>query len=693
MALVQITDDAFPGAKSIDFIGQLIVFVEPEGRYWGWSGLADALSYNTLDRAQAETSPDRIVGLCASNNDVLIFGERTIEPWAFAPDGNATFQLRTGSVIESGCASGDTIKRLDNSVFYLTDNGQIARLDGYNPRIISTTAIEADIKDKKWSRAFAFTWEDKGHTVYYITFPDGHTWGYDVRQDAWHRRESFGLDRWRINALVKSNGKWIAGDFQDGRLYEVTWDSVYEGCEIMPRTLKTGVLHNNGNRVTVHGISILAAAGMPYVSPATPPTYDPEKSDILITGAGSGGTPTPFITAKAAAEPVFVGIATSTGANLDQAPCSVNSEGEFIAVAEDEILYSTDIRNTWERVSTSYPAGRGRFGVFGPDGWLLQYVAESHAGAIASASSPPIDADALTITISGVGTRSTLSWINYTGGYYWGTVGFDSTSPLIKCATIDGTWTVVCSEASSITTGSDSVRFPYDIVEFGGALYMCCYTASTFGGLGGGDCLRKSTDDGATWDTLLVDGRSSATIDPFQLCSGNGVLIAVNRDCTKVWTSEDGFSVAHSTGVSRSTADLPRNEVKGRFVAYADGLFFIMGDTSLCSTADGITFNDPVTYPSSFSGPLAIAAYNLTHDLTYVPDDCTAMEGGFFQLRYSNDGAENWSRWRDFEVPKTGNFLQPMIARRLGMTRHRVWEFMDTSNRPQDVLAASIIIE
>ena len=65
----------------------------------------------------------------------------------------------------------------------------------------------------------------------------------------------------------------------------------------------------------------------------------------------------------------------------------------------------------------------------------------------------------------------------------------------------------------------------------------------------------------------------------------------------------------------------------------------------------------------------------------------------YFQLRYSNDGGENYSNWRDMPASATGGFLQPLIARRLGMTRHRIWEFMDTSDTAQDVLAASIILE
>lgn len=63
------------------------------------------------------------------------------------------------------------------------------------------------------------------------------------------------------------------------------------------------------------------------------------------------------------------------------------------------------------------------------------------------------------------------------------------------------------------------------------------------------------------------------------------------------------------------------------------------------------------------------------------------------QLRYSKDGGENYSNWRDLPTGGTGDFLKYPTARRLGMSRHCIFEFMDTSDTAQDVLAAQIIME
>lgn len=63
------------------------------------------------------------------------------------------------------------------------------------------------------------------------------------------------------------------------------------------------------------------------------------------------------------------------------------------------------------------------------------------------------------------------------------------------------------------------------------------------------------------------------------------------------------------------------------------------------------------------------------------------------QLHYSNDGGNNWSGWRDFPAPTTGGFMQPLVLRRLGMARERIWELRDTSDAAQDLLAAALHVE
>jgi hypothetical protein len=263
------------GLSSVDFLGQMILGLSTDRRFWRHSALADAMTYSDLDVYPAESAPDRIVGGVASQSEWLAFGERTIETYVNSPTENAAFQRVQGAVVEKGCANGNTIRRLDNSVFWVGDDLIVYRMQGYQPIPISTQAMAAAFRGYDPAKLFAFTYEDHGYVVYYVTAQDGQTWGYDVVASAraghpvWHRRESFGLDRWRLNTLFKSNGEWYGGDYSNGNLYKLEWGHVSEGSTVLRRQLRSGVLHNNGNRVFVHAMKMTVDTGQSPKSPTT----------------------------------------------------------------------------------------------------------------------------------------------------------------------------------------------------------------------------------------------------------------------------------------------------------------------------------------------------------------------------------------------------------------------------------------
>ena len=228
--LARVTDEGYPGSISSDYLDSYLLGVEPQGRYWFHSNLADATDYNTLDRYESEASPDKIVGLAVSQLEVVVFNQRTIEFFYNAGGATGTFQNRRQSITR-GCASRHSIAKLDNTLFWLGDDGVVYRLEGYSARPVSTRPLEKAIAENNWSEAFAFTWEDRGFKIYYLTLPDGRTFGYDVVSGLWTRRESFGLNRWRLSHTVKWGGKWFGGDYRDGRLWELKWGYVLEGSQ------------------------------------------------------------------------------------------------------------------------------------------------------------------------------------------------------------------------------------------------------------------------------------------------------------------------------------------------------------------------------------------------------------------------------------------------------------------------------
>src|SRR5690606_13285821 len=204
--------------------------------------LADALEYNTLDRFEAETAPDRTLGMIVNHQEVWAFGERTVDVFGNAGTAQGTFQNK-GVSIARGCAAKWSPAVIDNGVAWLGDDLKVYHATGYSPIRISTRAIESALSEctrNDLRNAFAFVWEDLSHAVYYLTVPNGPTFGYDFSTRLWHRRSSWHpvrdlSGRWRVNDLVKHNGQWIAGDYQTGKLYVLDWDYMQEGCEPLVR--------------------------------------------------------------------------------------------------------------------------------------------------------------------------------------------------------------------------------------------------------------------------------------------------------------------------------------------------------------------------------------------------------------------------------------------------------------------------
>lgn len=284
----KITDPGYPGAIDAVFLDGFLVQIEPARRFAFNSDPADALAYNTLDRFTSEASPDLLVGLAVSNNELILFSERTAE--FFYNSGASQQPFRSKRItMERGCAGRYTIANLDNTVYWLGDDGSFYMLDGYTPRRISNRPIEQAIRGLNWGQAIAEVWEDAGHKVCYWTFPDGFTLGYDASQRKWHRRTSYGLDRWRVNGLARWANRWVAGDFQYGRLWELDWDYILEGDEAIESECTGPVIHDNQNTVLMPRLELIMDTGQPETVPRDFPAGPWPGPAPSITGDAPNG--------------------------------------------------------------------------------------------------------------------------------------------------------------------------------------------------------------------------------------------------------------------------------------------------------------------------------------------------------------------------------------------------------------------
>ena len=76
-----------------------------------------------------------------------------------------------------------------------------------------------------------------GNAFYVLTFPTANeTWCYNAASKFWHKLKSYPDGRWRGNCSEYFNGKNIVGDYQNGKLYEVDFDTYTDNSELIRRS-------------------------------------------------------------------------------------------------------------------------------------------------------------------------------------------------------------------------------------------------------------------------------------------------------------------------------------------------------------------------------------------------------------------------------------------------------------------------
>lgn len=257
-AFAKIVDDNFPGAASVAFVDGYFAVLKPDSEQWFLSGLYDGTTWDGLTWATAQGKPDKLVSLTVSHREVWLFGEESTEVWydtGAAPPA-FPFDRISGAFIELGCAARSSVVAMDNTVIWLTDQGQVVRAAGYAPQIISTRPMEYLLSQyARWDDAFAFTYTQGGHTYFVLTFPTADvTWVFDAATGGWHRRKSWGMGRWRAQCYARFNGMHLVG--AGGKLYRLDESAYTEDGETIERIRVTPPIAVDGKRLFMSSLQV-----------------------------------------------------------------------------------------------------------------------------------------------------------------------------------------------------------------------------------------------------------------------------------------------------------------------------------------------------------------------------------------------------------------------------------------------------
>lgn len=227
--LLEVTNPAFRGADYVEFIDGYFVFNEPESGRFYISGLY-ATTFDGLDFATAEGSPDNINALVAKSRELWLFGPNSIEVFYNSGNADFPFQRLQGAYIDYGCAAGGSVVKLDNALFWLAQaregGGIVVQADGYQPTRISTHAIEQLIQSgADFDKATAYGYQLEGHVYYCLNVPGVEsTLVYDVATKEWHEQQFFNtftakMERHLPERFVYFQNQLLVSSYKNGALY------------------------------------------------------------------------------------------------------------------------------------------------------------------------------------------------------------------------------------------------------------------------------------------------------------------------------------------------------------------------------------------------------------------------------------------------------------------------------------------
>jgi hypothetical protein len=219
-----------PRGRFCVFFDQRILYQGENGEVF-YSELNDPTNIPGANFFTAESLPDDIVAITTSEEQILLHGRNSTEPWYDSGDADNPFQRVPGGTVYSGCGHPDTALRLDNSAWWveIDAHGQniVRRTQGATPVRVSTEAVERWLRTAENVAAHAY--QEDGHTFYNLTADQGPTWSYDLKEQEWHERSWLNpntgeRERPRPEHHIYAFGTHLVTDYESGKVYRQSLD-------------------------------------------------------------------------------------------------------------------------------------------------------------------------------------------------------------------------------------------------------------------------------------------------------------------------------------------------------------------------------------------------------------------------------------------------------------------------------------
>jgi hypothetical protein len=272
---ISINDPAFglpASVGTLTFLDDFFLVSANGTRQFFKSAANDGTSWNALDFASKESSPDNLLCVKAAIGQLWLLGAKTTEIWTNTGAALFPFQKISGGQMTQGIYAPATAIELDNTIIWVGGNiegqGVVYRATGFIPRAISTGPIDIMIRnatDGANMRAYAY--QEDGHVFYVLTGGGLATsLVYDITTDMWHER-AYLNDQGEYEqhlgcCFMQAFGKHLVGDRTTGNIYVMDTNTYTDDGQTLSRERIYTHLSDEAKRVRYNSLVIGVESGV-----------------------------------------------------------------------------------------------------------------------------------------------------------------------------------------------------------------------------------------------------------------------------------------------------------------------------------------------------------------------------------------------------------------------------------------------
>ena len=259
------------------FLDQYFVALCSDGKTYV-SALLDGGTWDVLDVAEAESSPDYTKMIHADHGEIWQFGTESIEVWWNSGDLDYPFAVNRSATMQSGLSHQFSVAPVGTGLMWVgrMKNGPevVYRSDGYRPVRVSNYAVEQSIQQKTVAGVAptAFSYQQFGHSFYVLTYPDDNlTWVYDATENMWHERTYLNgsteeAHRARCHCFAgpinAASSNHLVGDRANGRIYTLRMDNLSDFGNTIRRIRRCPHTFNRGEWIYPDSLEIFGEFGL-----------------------------------------------------------------------------------------------------------------------------------------------------------------------------------------------------------------------------------------------------------------------------------------------------------------------------------------------------------------------------------------------------------------------------------------------